>query len=66
MELPMPATRISFADLALAQLQAATPCTSPVLQAAAALVAQPVAVGGGECTDRLAFRRVARALGLAW
>lgn len=62
----MPATRISFADLALALQQAATSCTSLVLQAAAALVAQPVAVGGGKCSDRFAFRRVARALVLAW
>lgn len=44
----MLAFQISFADFALVQ-QAATSCTPPVSDTAVAVVAHPLAVGGGEC-----------------
>ena len=49
MELPMSASQISFSDFALAAQQAATPCTPPVIDTAVAVVAHPLAVGGGGC-----------------
>lgn len=53
----MPATQISFADFAASLLASAqsefdfsdAPCTPSVEQAAAAVVAHPVTVDGGEC-----------------
>lgn len=45
----MPATQISFSDFALAAQQAAIPCAPPVIDAALALVAQPLAADSGEC-----------------
>lgn len=53
----MPATQISFSDFALAAQQAPIPCTPSVTDAAIAVVAHPLAVGGGEC-PRLSVRYV--------
>lgn len=55
MELPMPATQISFADFALAAQQAATPCTPPTdseveLRNLPGSVVAHADIGGGGCT----------------
>lgn len=44
----MPSSQLSFSGFALVQ-QAATSCTPPVSDTAVAVVAHPLAVGGGEC-----------------
>ena len=53
MELPMPATQISFASFAASLLASVqdepTDCTPPVDETAPVVVAHPVAVDGGEC-----------------